>query len=50
MSYDEFTDWTALRLIDKDGVLLEELPPIQRFLNACWPCRSTFRTHSLPSS
>ncbi|KCV81123.1 putative methylase/helicase [Actibacterium atlanticum] len=33
MSYDEFTDWTALRLIDKDGVLLEELPPIQRFLN-----------------
>ncbi|UWR24638.1 strawberry notch-like NTP hydrolase domain-containing protein [Sulfitobacter sp. S190] len=33
MSYDDFTDWTALRLIDKDGVLLEELPPIQRFLN-----------------
>jgi hypothetical protein len=33
MSYEGFTDWTALRLIDKDGVLLEELPPIQRFLN-----------------
>lgn len=33
MSYDSFTDWTALRLIDNDGVLLEELPPIQRFLN-----------------
>jgi len=33
MDYETFTDWTALRLIDKDGVLLEELPPIQRFLN-----------------
>ena len=33
MSYESFTDWTALRLIDQDGVLLEELPPIQRFLN-----------------
>ncbi|KZY35934.1 SAM-dependent methyltransferase [Roseovarius sp. HI0049] len=33
MSYESFTDWTALRLIDNDGVLLEELPPIQRFLN-----------------
>ena len=33
MSYESFADWTALRLIDKDGVLLEELPPIQRFLN-----------------
>ena len=33
MGYEVFTDWTALRLIDKDGVLLEELPPIQRFLN-----------------
>ena len=29
----EFSDWTALRLIDQDGVLLDELPPIQRFLN-----------------
>ncbi|MEM7730961.1 MAG: strawberry notch family protein, partial [Pseudomonadota bacterium] len=33
MDYETFTDWTALRLIDKDGVLLEDLPPIQRFLN-----------------
>lgn len=33
MSYETFTDWTALRLTDKEGVLLEELPPIQRFLN-----------------
>lgn len=33
MTYEEFTDWTALRLIDNDGVLLEDLPPIQRFLN-----------------
>ncbi len=33
MDYETFADWTALRLIDKDGVLLEELPPIQRFLN-----------------
>ncbi|MEC7761745.1 MAG: strawberry notch family protein [Pseudomonadota bacterium] len=33
MSYERFADWTALRLIDQEGVLLEELPPIQRFLN-----------------
>ncbi|WP_068117763.1 strawberry notch family protein [Tropicimonas marinistellae] len=33
MSYEQFADWTALKLIDQDGVLLEELPPIQRFLN-----------------
>ena len=33
MSYERFTDWTALRLVDGDGILLEELPPIQRFLN-----------------
>jgi hypothetical protein len=33
MSYEQFCDWTALHLIDQDGVLLEELPPIQRFLN-----------------
>ncbi|SUZ33878.1 hypothetical protein ROE7235_03653 [Roseibaca ekhonensis] len=33
MGYETFADWTALKLIDKDGVLLEELPPIQRFLN-----------------
>ncbi len=33
MGYETFTDWTALRLIDQEGILLEELPPIQRFLN-----------------
>ena len=33
MSLAEFTDWTALKLTDPEGVLLEELPPIQRFLN-----------------
>lgn len=33
MSYETFHDWTALRLMDKEGVMLEELPPIQRFLN-----------------
>jgi len=33
MSYDMFYEWTALRLVDKEGLLLEELPPIQRFLN-----------------
>ncbi|MCO6385357.1 bifunctional class I SAM-dependent methyltransferase/DEAD/DEAH box helicase [Oceanicola sp. 502str15] len=33
MSYAQFSDWTALRLTDQDGVLLEDLPPIQRFLN-----------------
>jgi len=33
MSYDTFEDWTALRLVDNEGVMLEELPPIQRFLN-----------------
>ncbi|MEM6275321.1 MAG: strawberry notch family protein [Pseudomonadota bacterium] len=33
MTYEAFADWTALRLIDQDGALLEELPPIQRFLN-----------------
>jgi len=33
MSYETFADWTALRLIDQDGVLLDDLPPIQRFLN-----------------
>lgn len=50
MSYLSFTDWTALRLIDKDGVLLEELPPIQRFLNRVLACRSTCRTRSSQSS
>ena len=33
MAYEMFTEWTALRLIDQEGVLLEDLPPIQRFLN-----------------
>ena len=33
ISYDGFIDWTALRLTDKEGVMLEDLPPIQRFLN-----------------
>ena len=33
MRYSTFTEWTALRLTDKEGVLLEDLPPIQRFLN-----------------
>ena len=33
IGYDSFLDWTALRLADNEGVLLEELPPIQRFLN-----------------
>lgn len=33
IDYDSFMDWTALKLTDKEGVMLEELPPIQRFLN-----------------
>ncbi|SFH27693.1 Methyltransferase domain-containing protein [Palleronia marisminoris] len=33
MTYDEFHDWTALKLMSDDGVLLEDLPPIQRYLN-----------------
>ncbi len=33
MSLDTFEDWTGLRLTNQDGQLLEELPPIQRFLN-----------------
>ncbi|WP_375262505.1 strawberry notch-like NTP hydrolase domain-containing protein [Palleronia sp.] len=33
MSYEGFYDWTALALIGGDGVLLEDLPPIQRYLN-----------------
>nr|WP_254695280.1 strawberry notch family protein [Leisingera sp. NJS201] len=50
MSYESFTDWTALRLIDKDGVLLEELPRSSGFSTGCLPFPSTCRTHSLPSS
>ena len=33
ISLEEFTHWTGLRLLSDDGQLLEELPPIQRFLN-----------------
>ncbi|WP_185962203.1 strawberry notch-like NTP hydrolase domain-containing protein [Palleronia caenipelagi] len=33
MSYDTFTEWTALKLTDREGVMLEDLPPIQRYLN-----------------
>ena len=33
MTYETFEDWTALRLVDAQGVMLEELPPIQRYLN-----------------
>ncbi len=33
MDYAVFFDWTALKLVAEDGVLLEDLPPIQRYLN-----------------
>jgi hypothetical protein len=33
MSLEVFTDWTGLKLCSSDGVLLDDLPPIQRFLN-----------------
>lgn len=33
ISLEAFTEWTGLRLLNEDGQLLEELPPIQRFLN-----------------
>ena len=33
MDYETFHDWTALALVGSDGVLLEDLPPIQRYLN-----------------
>ena len=33
MDYETFHDWTALALMGHDGVLLEDLPPIQRYLN-----------------
>ncbi|WP_349256420.1 strawberry notch C-terminal domain-containing protein, partial [Sphingobium sp.] len=33
ISHDDFEDRTGLELCDKDGVLKEELPPIQRWLN-----------------
>ena len=33
MDYETFHDWTALKLVAEDGVLLDDLPPIQRYLN-----------------
>jgi predicted RNA methylase len=33
MTYETFTDWTALRLTDAEGVMFEDLPPVQRYLN-----------------
>lgn len=33
MRYATFTEWSALKLTDGEGVLLDDLPPIQRFLN-----------------
>ncbi len=33
LTYETFCDWTGLRLVTREGALLEELPPIQRFLN-----------------
>ena len=33
MSYETFTDWTALRLTDAEGVMLDDPPLIQRYLN-----------------
>ena len=33
MSYETFADWTGLRLVTREGQLLDDLPPIQRFLN-----------------
>jgi hypothetical protein len=33
MPLETFTAWTALKLVTKEGQILDELPPIQRFLN-----------------
>jgi hypothetical protein len=33
VSLKDFTEMTGLKLLDKDGSLLEDLPPIRRFLN-----------------
>ena len=33
MTHAVFEDWTALRLTDAEGVMLKDLPPIQRYLN-----------------
>ncbi len=33
ISLEVFCDWTGLKLVNREGQMLEELPPIQRFLN-----------------
>ena len=33
MGYDTFASWTGLTLTTAEGVMLDDLPPIQRFLN-----------------
>jgi predicted RNA methylase len=33
MPYELFSEWTGLKLLSKEGQMLDELPPIQRFLN-----------------
>ena len=33
ITLETFCDWTGLTLVSKEGQMLEELPPIQRFLN-----------------
>ena len=33
MPYEEFHDWTALKLVGEAGVMMDELPRIQRYLN-----------------
>ncbi|MGR3434135.1 MAG: strawberry notch C-terminal domain-containing protein [Shimia sp.] len=33
MTYEIFLTWTALKLTDAEGVILDDLPPIQRYLN-----------------
>ena len=33
MTYETFLAWTALKLTDAEGVILDDLPPIQRYLN-----------------
>ena len=33
MPYETFLAWTALKLTDAEGVVLDDLPPIQRYLN-----------------
>lgn len=33
MTYETFLAWTALKLTDAEGVIFDDLPPIQRYLN-----------------